>query len=193
MYIQSFFTAQTESSNIYGIDGINKATEKVHYTRTGISNNDFAHTHKYKGLLEEATVINEGDMLVNAENDKFLVTSLRKTAFSNQANMLKCDSTCSIYSLTNKYVKTQIVGKKMTPLKENIPCVQKDTNGKINFFDASLLETTIKVVYIQTVDGVKITDRLVVDNKAYQIDSIDAASIKGLTVLQLSRDKRDFE
>ena len=191
MYIQGFFTAQTEISKIYDLQGALRSTEKVHYTRQGISNNDFAHTHKYKGLMQSDTMAQEGDLLVDTHSgDKFLCTAMRKTAFAIQSNLWKCDSECGLYHLTNKYVGTQIVGKEMKPIKLNIPCVQKDTNGRIKFFDASLLESTIKLVYIQYVDNVAIADRLTIDGKNYQIDSIDSASVKGVLAIQLSEDKR---
>ena len=40
---------------------------------------------------------------------------------------------------------------------------------------------------------VKIADRLLIDGNGYQIDSIDAASVKNVLILQLSEDKRKFE
>ena len=191
MNIQGFFVPQTHISDIYDLNGELRATEKVHYTRQGISNNDFAHTHKYKGLLEENTTMQEGDIVIDqTNNDTYLCMAMRLTHFSNQANLWKCDSVCGIYRIENQYIGNQIVGKQMTEIKSDIPCVQKDTNGRIKFFDASLLESTIKVVYLQFVDCVKIADRLVIDDKNYQIDSIDSASIKNVLILQLSEDKR---
>ena len=72
MNIQGFFT--TDLLNIYDIYGNLKSTEKIHLTRQGISNNDFSHTHKYKGLCEKETQIDEGDLCITESNDKFLVT-----------------------------------------------------------------------------------------------------------------------
>ena len=62
MNLQGFFTK--EDFDIYSTDGTLKATEPMHLTRQGISNNDFAHTHKYKGLLLTDTVLEEGDLVV---------------------------------------------------------------------------------------------------------------------------------
>lgn len=191
MYIQSFFTAQTDMSEVYDVADTLKATEKVHYTRQGISNNDFAMAHRYKGLLQEDTLIDYGCLLVDkVDGAKYIVTGMRKTAFSNQCSILRCDSECAVYKLANKYVGTKIVGKELKLTKDKIPCVQKDTNGRIKFFDASLLESTIKLVYMRKIDNVEIADRLVVDNVPYQVDSIDGASIKNVLILQLSWDKR---
>lgn len=191
MGVQGFFQYQTYLSDIYDISHNLLAIEYVHYTRQGISNNDFAHTHKYKGLLEDNTIIKEGYLVIdNVNSDKYLVTAVRKTHFANQANMWRCDDTCSVYRLTNKYVGTQITGKELKPIITDADCVQKDTNGKIKFFDASLLESTIKIVYFQQSAEVKVADRLVIDGKPYQVDSVDSASVKGIYALQLSEDKR---
>ena len=194
MNIQGFFVPQTHPSDIYDIEGQLRCTEKVHYTRQGISNNDFAHTHKYKGLLEGTTQMQEGDLVVDkTDNSTYLCMAMRLTYYSNQANLWKCDSECSLYHLANTYEGNKITGKQMVRIKEDIPCVQKDTNGRIKFFDASLLESTIKLVYMQYTPYVKIADRLLIDGNGYQIDSIDAASVKNVLILQLSEDKRKFE
>lgn len=185
-----FFTK--EDIDIYDIDGNLKATEPVHLSRQGISNNDFSHTHKFKGLLVDNTVIDEGDLLISVSSqDKYIVTSFRHVAFmnTNQINCWKCDYECAVYRLEEKFVGNQLAGTEMTEIKNHIPCVQKDVNGKMKFYDAGLLESTIKLVYIQYNKCLQLMDRLVINNNNYQIDSIDT-SMRGLMALQLSEDKR---
>ena len=120
----------------------------------------------------------------------YLVTAVRKTDFANQANLWLCDSTCNIYRLENKYTGTQITGKKLTSIMTDIKCVQQDTNGRIKTFDAGLLESTIKRVYMQHNPNVKLLDRMTINNKNYQIDSIDDSSVNNVMCVQLSDDKR---
>lgn len=188
MNIQGFFTKQ--QCEIFGTDGLLKGTELIHLTRQGISNNDFAHTHKFKGLLQNVTIIDTGDLLKVDEQD-YLVTAMRKIQFmnTNQANLLLCDEVCSLYRLEASYKGTVKCGIQEVCVAENIPCISKDTNGKMKTFDAGLLESTIKIVYLQESMNIKLTDRLVLGNKAYQVDSIDN-TVKGIAVLQLSEDKR---
>lgn len=183
-----FFTQETV--DVFDIEGNLKASEPVHLTRQGISNNDFAHTHKYKGLLIPKTVISEGDLLVN-DKGKYLVTAFRGIQFlnTNQINLWRCDYECSIYSLQDKYVGNQKAGVEQVAIKENIPCIQKDVNGKMKYFDGGLLESTTKIVYIQYDAAIELTHRLVINGKNYQIDSIDT-SMKNIMCLQLSDDKR---
>lgn len=188
MDIQGFFIRQ--SGDIYDVDGAFKGTEQFHLTRQGIANNDFAHTHKFKGLLQANTILSVGD-LVKVGTDNFLVMALRKIVFmnTNQANMWLCDSECSIYRLENVYSGNIKTGVQEIPIKENIPCLYKDTNGRIKIYDAGLLESTIKVVYLQALD-VQLTDRLVLNGQNYQINSIDR-TINNIMAIQLAEDKRD--
>lgn len=192
MDLQQFFTR--EMFSIYDIYGELKAEESIHLTRQGISNNEFAHTHKFKALLIPQTVINEGDKLVSVNNEQYLVMSMRKIQFmnTNQANVWLCDNTCNIYRLENKYINGKKAGKDLVPIIENAPCVQKDVNGKLNYFDAGLLETTVKIVYLQRTADVHLLDRLVIDDERYKIDSI-STTIKDILTLQLSPDKQEIE
>lgn len=192
MDLQQFFTR--EMFSIYDIYGELKAEESIHLTRQGISNNEFAHTHKFKALLIPQTVINEGDKLVSVSNEQYLVMSMRKIQFmnTNQANVWLCDNTCNIYRLENKYINGKKAGKDLVPIIENAPCVQKDVNGKLNYFDAGLLETTVKIVYLQRTADVHLLDRLIIDNERYKIDSI-STTIKDILTLQLSPDKQEIE
>lgn len=188
MNLQGFFTK--EDFDIYSTDGTLKATEPMHLTRQGISNNDFAHTHKYKGLLLTDTVLEEGDLVVSKSDEKFLTTSVRRIIFmnTNQANLWRCDYECSIMRLEDKFIGTNKAGTELVVLKDHIPCVQKDTNAKMQFFDGGLLEGTIKLVYLQAMD-IKLADRVVINEVSYQINSIDT-SVKGLMCIQLAEDKR---
>ena len=188
MDIQGFFTK--ENFDIYDVEGNLKANEPIHMTRQGISNNDFAHTHKYKGLLLSKTVLDEGDLVVSADNEKYLTTAMRRVMFmnTNQANLWRCDCECSIMRLEDKFEGTNKVGTELVVIKDHIPCVQKDTNAKMQFFDGGLLEGTIKLVYIQATD-VELVDRLVINGVSYQINSIDT-SIRNLYCIQLAEDKR---
>lgn len=189
MNLQGFFTK--EDFDIYDVNGELKASEPIHLTRQGISNNDFAHTHKYKGLMITNTVLEEGDLVVSKNNEKYLTTAMRRIMFmnTNQANLWRCDCTCAIMRLEDKFEGTNKVGSELVVIKEDIPCVQKDTNGKMQFFDGGLLEGTIKLVYIQAIDDIKLTDRLVINNQSYQINSIDT-SVKNIMCIQLAEDKR---
>lgn len=192
MDLQQLFTRETFS--IYDVYGDLKAEESIHLTRQGISNNEFAHTHKFKALLIPKTVICEGDKIVSINNDQYLIMSMRKIQFmnTNQANAWLCDNTCDIYRLENQYINGKKAGKVLNPIIENTPCVQKDVNGKLNYFDAGLLETTVKVVYLQRTADVHLLDRLVIDGERYKIDSI-SNSIKNILTLQLSPDKQEIE
>lgn len=191
MNIQGFFTRQL--MKIYDVNGNEKATEQVHLTRQGISNNDFAHTHKFKGLLENTTVLEEGD-LVKVEDESYLVMAMRKIKFqnTNQANLWKCDDVCSIYRFETIYEGNMRVGTAPVAIKSDVPCVQRDTNAKMKYFDAGLLESTVKVVYLQFDAEIALGQRLVINDKNFQIDSIDN-TIKNVMCLQLSPDKREDE
>ena len=90
--------------------------------------------------------------------------------------------------LEDKFIGTNKAGTELVVLKDHIPCVQKDTNAKMQFFDGGLLEGTIKLVYLQAMD-IKLTDRVVINEVSYQINSIDT-SVKGLMCIQLAEDKR---
>lgn len=188
MNLQGFFTL--ENADIYNIAGELKCSEQIHLTRQGISNNDFAHTHKYKGLLQNNTFIEEGDLCIT-ELNKYLVMAVRKVKFmnTNQANLLRCDYTCSIVRLQTKYVGTQKAGTEEVVVKDNIPCVQRDVNGKMQSYDAGLLEGTIKIVYMQYMEGIKLTDRLVINGNSYQVNSLDTSN-KNILCIQLTEDKR---
>lgn len=188
MSLQGFFL--TKSYDVYGIDGNLKSTELMHVTRQSNSNTDFAHSYKFRSLLADDTKVETGD-IVQFEDDKLLVTAFRHTDFmnTNTANMWLCDNVCSVYRLKSKYVGNQKSGNEFVPVLENVPCVQQDTNGKMKYFDAGLLESTTKLVYIQRLAEVELMDRLVIDGQNYQVDSI-STSIKNVLALQLSPDKR---
>lgn len=188
MSLQRFFL--TKQYDVYGVDGELKASELIHVTRQSNSNTDFAHSYKFRGLLADDTQITTGD-IIQYGDDKLLVTAFRHTDFmnTNTANMWLCDSVCSIYRLKSKFVGTQKAGNEFVPVIENAPCVQQDANGKMKYYDAGLLESTTKLVYIQKSAEVELTDRLVIDGQNYQVDSI-SGSIKNVLILQLSPDKR---
>lgn len=187
MDMQSFFTK--ELFDIYDVDGNLKANEPIHLTRQGISNNDFSHTHKFKGLCKQQTEIAEGDLVV--DQDVYIVTALRNIPFLNttQCTLLKCTDTCNVYRLEDRFIGSQSVGTQEVEVKVNIPCVQKDTNGQMKYFDAGLLESTIKIVYMQYSKDIKLMDRLKINEQYYKIDSI-SNSIKNVMIVQLSADKR---
>lgn len=191
MNIQGFFTKQT--ATIYDIKGEVKAIERIHLTRQGISNNDFSHTHKFKGLLGTDTVLDEGDLVI-VDKEPYLVMAMRKIVFAktNQASLLKCDDICSVYKLESQYDGNIKIGIENIPVKRFIPCVQRDTNTKTNYFDAGLLDTTIKVVYMQFSPDIELGHRLVINKKNYKIDSIDL-TVKNVMILQLSPDKREVD
>jgi hypothetical protein len=188
MNIQGFFTKQI--AKIFNVDGILKCEENIHLTRQGISNNDFAHTHKFKGLLENNTLMEEGDLVI-VDDTPFLVMAMRKIQFlkTNQANLWLCDDVCSISSYENAYQGNIKIGTSWVAIKENVPCVQRDTNGKVKYFDAGLLESTTKLVYMQYDSQIELGQRLSINGKNYQVDSIDT-TVKNILCLQLSPDKR---
>lgn len=191
MSLQGFFL--TKEYEIYGLDGELKASEKIHITRQSNSNTDFAHSYKFRGLLADDTVIATGDLVQYGE-DKLLVTAFRHTDFmnTNTANMWLCDTVCSIYRVKSKFVGNQKAGVELVPVIIDAPCVQRDTNGKMKYYDAGLLESTTKLVYLQNIGEVELTDRLVIDGQNYQVDSI-STSIKNVLTLQLSPDKRALQ
>lgn len=191
MNIQGFFTKQL--ATIFDIRGEVKAEEQIHLTRQGIANNEFAQTHKFKGLLENNTVINEGD-LVKVEDEFYLVMAMRKVLFqnTNQANLWKCDDICSVYKLESQYDGNIKVGIEQAPIKKHIICIQRDTNTRMRYFDAGLLETTVKIVYMQFNPKIELGQRLTINNQNFQIDSIDM-TIKNVMILQVSPDKREDE
>lgn len=188
MSLQGFFL--TKDYDVYGLDGSLKATERIHITRQSNSNTDFAHSYKFRGLLADDTQIETGD-LVQYGDDKLLVTAFRHTDFmnTNTANMWLCDTVCSVYRLKSKFVGNQKSGTELVPILEDVPCVQQDTNGKMKYYDAGLLESTTKLVYVQHTADIELTDRLVIDGHNYQVDSI-STSIKNVLALQCSDDKR---
>ena len=59
----------------------------------------------------------------------------------------------------------------------------------LQFFDGGLLEGTIKVVYIQYIQDIELTDRLIINYKSYQINSLDT-SMRNILCIQLAEDKR---
>lgn len=188
MSLQGFFL--TKEYDIYGLDGNLKSTELIHITRQSNSNTDFAHSYKFRGFLTDDTQIETGDLVAYGD-DRLLVTAMRHTDFmnTNTANMWLCDRTCSIYRLKGKYAGTNRIGNELIPVVEDVPCVEQDTNGKMKYYDAGLLESTTKLVYIQRTAEVELMDRLVIDGQSYAVDSI-STSIKNVLALQLSPDKR---
>ena len=177
--------------------GNDEITEKVVFDRVGkTSSSNFKSNFVYSCLLQENTVLKNGDVFTASvgygKGDKatFLVISVRKTEFSIQATVYRCNGVAVIYRSGAPIYNDddEIVGNSLEKVAE-IPTNHVTVNAQMRLLDAGLLPSTTKEFRLPVCD-IKEMDRIVLDGEKFCVDAIDKTKFDGLYAVQTSNDNR---
>ncbi|OPA77464.1 hypothetical protein BVG16_13495 [Paenibacillus selenitireducens] len=152
----------------------------------------------YNGMFSPVSKVHQGSLVETI--DSFLVQTMRSTTDK--------DKYCSLIK-TNAVIEvqryTQIYDKHDNPLKASFDSVEKDIKANVQYVtaqlrqnDAGLLPTTVYVLQIQSTVDVKrpsdralvLPDRIIINERPYQVDVVDDLKFPNLYHVQLSEDKR---
>ena len=176
------------------VDGI---PEKVILSRDSRSSTVFRQEYLYNGVFSPISTVKPGSIVTNGES--FLVQSMRRT--------VENDCYCLMVK-TNAIVDIQRWSQELdendNPIGEPFfQTVQSDVvvhaqyvTARLRQEDVGLLSTTVYVLLMQKSVNIKrpteldSPDRVIMNGRPYQVDSIDDFKYPNLFFVQLSEDRR---
>lgn len=181
--MQDFFVDRKKTCGISG-----KSNEVIVFKRRGKSNSRITDNSIYDGLLQEDTLIANGDIITES-GDKYLTIARRNGYMSKIAQFEKTNCEASIYTISSTYVGTQKTGDKETLVIAAVPVVQTSVTANMHLYDAGLLPDTVKKLLMPQV-SLKVDYRIKIDGKNYWVTSVDSNEYEGLYLVQVKLDNR---
>ncbi len=165
-----------------------KNSEYIVFTRIGKTTSVWANNYEYKGLLNDNTALEPGD-LVSVGTDKYLTKYVRDTYFSKQAQLALTNAVVNVVRPTKQFVGGSFTGYTEVSVESSVPALQETITGKMQMLEPGLLSTTVKRFLMQDI-GIVLLDRIKLGSENYQVDVFDNTSFPGLISVQCSVDKR---
>lgn len=179
-----FFGDRRETCGVLG-----KADETIVFKRRGKSTTRFTENYIYESLLQNDTLIVNGDVIVRTGGDRLFVVSRRDSYLSKIAQMQKINCTVDIVRLVDKYSGTIKVGQQEQSLFTNQPSVQTVITANMRLYDSGLLASTTRKFLLPNI-GIQKLDRIKFNHDNFQVDAIDPMAYEGLLLVQTSQDTR---
>lgn len=165
----------------------NKGNEYVTFSRAARSNTIKSINTISSALLQNNTVIENGDKLTT-DNEIYFVAAIRRTFINTVCQVHKTNCEITVSRLVAKYVNGNKVGTEEKTISV-VPSIQTTVTARMKEFDAGLLSNTVRKFLFQKQD-IKELDRIRMGDSVYQVDDIDESSYEGLVYVQCSVDKR---
>lgn len=175
-----FFSDRAEECQVVG-----KPNETIVFKRVSKGNSKQYQNNYFGILLQDNTVITNGDQIIRPDGSNYFVVARRDGAYSLIGQCYKINASVSIGQITGN----QNTKYTYTETHSNIIAIQKEISGAMKLYDSGLLDKTVKTFVIPIID-IELNNRLIVDGLNYQIDSIDKTTYENLLYIQVSNDKR---
>jgi hypothetical protein len=196
--MQEYFPDRKTLCQIQG-----KSNEYIVFSRISRGSTTKSLNSKFKGLLQDDTNIENGD-LITENGNKYFITAVRKSYLSTIAELYKANCDINIFKLEDIYnVNHQKTGTTETMTFSNIPTLQETITTTMKQYDLGLLPKTVKKFIVPKNSNIKLLDRIKIGywyselflydfiaEECYQVDSIDNTTYKGLLYIQCSIDIR---
>ena len=142
----------------------------------------------WEGLILAETNLTSGDIL-QIGTDKFLV----HYTYANSNELawfgVKTNSSVTIERYTETVDEAGNIIQDWLTIKDNIPAYGEIVTASLRAQDPGLLPNT-RLLLQMTKGDVQLMDRVILDGKAYQADSLDDVMLQGVVRIQLSEDLR---
>lgn len=165
-----------------------KFDEYIVFKRRGNSTSRFTDNSIWSGLLQEDTMLANGDV-VKESGSVYLTIARRDGTYSRIAQFEKTNSVIGVYTISPNYIGTQKTNDKETLVVADVPAVQTSVTANMHLYDAGLLPETTKKLLIPSV-AIGLDYRIKMDGKNYWVIAIDTNEYEGLKLVQLKIDNR---
>lgn len=172
-----------------------KEPEKAVFDRVGkTGSSNFKSNFVYTCLLQENTKLENGDIFkaktgIQRTEGTFMVISVRRSDYSVQATVYRCNGEAEIWRATPQYDEFDQEVSSELALVGKIPVNHVTVNAKMRLIDAGLLPSTTKEFRMPATD-IQEMDRIILDGQSYCVDAIDKTKFDGLLAVQTSNDNR---
>lgn len=145
----------------------------------------------WEGLIPLEVDLKSGE-IITIRDTKYLIQSSNYDHASMQTAFFSAK--CNVLMTHERYVDD--VDENWNPIQEwktinaNVSCYGEIINSRMRQENPGLLEGTIYIFQVPKTWGVKKLDRVVYNDKNYQVVSIDDIGLDGVLMLQLSKDFR---
>ena len=163
-----------------------KPDEPIVLTRVEKSNLQSNYNWVRKGVVKRKTTRDFGD-IVKIDNNKYFVVGKQAT----EVKLIEANTTISIQKLTPQYINGVNTNKFIpTNLYTNIPTFYEDISGNMRLYDQGLLPTSVKKFIVESHADIKLTQRIKLGDKNFQINDINTTRYPGLLFVQVENDTR---
>ena len=188
---------------------VGKKPEKIVMTRqtkSGASN--FKQNFVYTCLCQDDTALENGDVLTvkmncagrNSKEETFLVVAVRRSDYSIQATIYKCNGMAEIWRPEEKYNDyDEMIEYDLKKINE-VPTNHMTINAHMRLLDEGLLPSSTKEFRlpkcnIKEMDLIILKDQFEGEsfNSRFCVDVIDRTKFDGLLAVQTSDDNRKFD
>ncbi|MFF2015005.1 hypothetical protein [Paenibacillus sp. NPDC058177] len=177
---------------------VNGVVDKVILSRESRSASQVSKESNYNGVFAPTSPVETGALVVAV--DSFLVTSLRRSTDQDKnCGMVKVNAKVEVRRYRQEYNKNDNpVGKPEFKIVQSAPGFVELINAKLQQEKPGLLPTTTYLLRVQSSVDVRRPndktlqqrDRIIINNRPYQVDVIDDIEYPGLYQVQLSEDIR---
>lgn len=180
----SYFNMSKQPIKIQGKKG-----EYIVLTRqNNSSSSNFKFNYVFKGLLQEDSALENGDVFTDSHGVKHMVVACRRTLVCYQCTVYRQNADIMIQRLVKEYAGNVVKGTRVVDIGK-MPTLHTTINGTMRLLDSGLLPTTTKQFIVPKCD-IRLLDRILLDGVRYQVDMIDETKFAGVYAVQVSIDKR---
>lgn len=143
----------------------------------------------WEGLILADTNLTSGDIL-QIGSDKFLIHYTYASSGELAWFGAKANAAVSVYRYAEFADENGNLIQNWQLAAENVPAYGEVVTAALRAQDPGLLPNTRLLLQVPKSVGVQVMDRIVLDGKNYQLDSLDDVMLQGIARLQLSEDLR---
>lgn len=177
------------------VDGV---AEKFILSRDSRSTSIAVREYQFNGTFAPASIVKEGSLVV--ATDSYLVQTLRTSPErSKSCTITKTNVVIQVQRYSQTYdANDNPIGGSFDPVQLNVKAYAQYVTAHLRQLDIGLLPTTAYTLLVQSTVNVKrpqdpsliMPDRIILNNRPYQVDVIDDVKTTGLFNIQLSEDIR---
>lgn len=180
----SNFNFYLDRAEEYLIEG--KSNELIFATRKGRTESVNAMNNHKMALLQDDTVITNGDLVTNVGSGvKYFVVGRQSSTDANGCQLQKVNATVDILRLQKHYTGSNYDYDTGLLLHSALPSYYEDVTGKMQQYDLGLKSTSTRRFLLPTLE-IKLLDIIRFNSEYMQIDGINSSSYPGLLWVQCS-------
>lgn len=136
------------------------------------------------------TGIVNGDIVERDNGDRYFIVAKQQSQDCVSMQGKRVNSYVQIYSIEDVFDGKRKIGTQAISKDIHVPCHYTNVTAKMKSYDAGLLATTTKKLIFQSDVPVGNLDRIVINERNYQVDDIDTGKYLNLLIVQVSEDTR---